>query len=78
MLVAGGLGERLGYSGIKIALPTDLARTACFLKVPTLHPVLKEGNPEDLEPTSRVVHLKEPAAYSVPPAAPHLPMLRYM
>ncbi|CAL5221642.1 g3868 [Coccomyxa viridis] len=33
VLVAGGLGERLGYSGIKIALPTDLARTACFLKV---------------------------------------------
>ena len=33
MLVAGGLGERLGYSGIKIALPTDLARGACFLQV---------------------------------------------
>ena len=33
MLVAGGLGERLGYSGIKIALPTDLARNACFLQV---------------------------------------------
>ncbi len=33
VLVAGGLGERLGYSGIKIALPTDLARGACFLQV---------------------------------------------
>ena len=33
MLVAGGLGERLGYSGIKIALPTDLARNVCFLQV---------------------------------------------
>lgn len=32
MLVAGGLGERLGYSGIKAALPTDLAREACFLQ----------------------------------------------
>ena len=33
VLVAGGLGERLGYSGIKIALPTDLASGACFLQV---------------------------------------------
>ena len=33
VLVAGGLGERLGYSGIKLALPTDLARGACFLQV---------------------------------------------
>jgi UDP-N-acetylglucosamine pyrophosphorylase len=34
VLVAGGLGERLGYSGIKLALPADLARGACFLQVP--------------------------------------------
>ena len=33
VLVAGGLGERLKYSGNKIALPTDLARGACFLQV---------------------------------------------
>ena len=33
MLVAGGLGERLGYSGIKLALPSDTARGACFLQV---------------------------------------------
>ena len=33
MLVAGGLGERLGYSGIKLALPSDSARGACFLQV---------------------------------------------
>ena len=33
MLVAGGLGERLGYSGIKLALPVDSARGACFLQV---------------------------------------------
>ena len=32
VLVAGGLGERLGYSGIKLALPADLARGACFLQ----------------------------------------------
>lgn len=34
VLVAGGLGERLGYSGIKLALPSDSARGACFLQVP--------------------------------------------
>ena len=39
VLVAGGLGERLGYSGIKVALPTDLARNACFLQV-GFHPAL--------------------------------------
>jgi len=33
VLVAGGLGERLGYSGIKLSLPADLARGACFLQV---------------------------------------------
>lgn len=33
VLVAGGLGERLGYSGIKVALPAETARGACFLQV---------------------------------------------
>ena len=33
VLVAGGLGERLGFSGIKLALPADSARGACFLQV---------------------------------------------
>ena len=32
VLVAGGLGERLGYSGIKLALPADTARGACYLQ----------------------------------------------
>jgi UDP-sugar pyrophosphorylase len=31
VLVAGGLGERLGYSGIKVALPVDLASGQTFL-----------------------------------------------
>ncbi|CAD7694961.1 unnamed protein product [Ostreobium quekettii] len=33
VLVAGGLGERLGYSGIKIALPADTARGVSFLQL---------------------------------------------
>ncbi len=33
VLVAGGLGERLGYSGIKLALPVDSASNKCFLQV---------------------------------------------
>ena len=32
VLVAGGLGERLGYSGIKLALPSDSSRGGCFLE----------------------------------------------
>ncbi len=33
VLVAGGLGERLGYSGIKLALPVECASNKCFLQV---------------------------------------------
>lgn len=33
VLVAGGLGERLGYSGIKLALPSDSIRDVCFLQL---------------------------------------------
>jgi UDP-sugar pyrophosphorylase len=31
VLVAGGLGERLGFSGIKLALPVDLASEDTYL-----------------------------------------------
>ena len=31
MMVAGGLGERLGYKGIKIALPTETVSGKCYL-----------------------------------------------
>lgn len=33
VLVAGGLGERLGYSSIKIGLPVELVTETCFLKL---------------------------------------------
>nr|GEX38127.1 UDP-sugar pyrophosphorylase [Tanacetum cinerariifolium] len=32
VLVAGGLGERLGYNGIKVALPTETTTGSCFLQ----------------------------------------------
>lgn len=32
VLVAGGLGERLGYNGIKVALPIETTTGACFLQ----------------------------------------------
>lgn len=32
VLVAGGLGERLGYSGIKISLPMDITTEMCFIE----------------------------------------------
>jgi UDP-sugar pyrophosphorylase len=31
VLVAGGLGERLGFSGIKLQLPTELATETCYM-----------------------------------------------
>lgn len=33
VLVAGGLGERLGYSGIKLALPSETTTGTCFLQL---------------------------------------------
>lgn len=33
VLVAGGLGERLGYSGIKVSLPTECATGTCYLQL---------------------------------------------
>jgi len=32
VLVAGGLGERLGYSQVKVGLPTELATEMCYLQ----------------------------------------------
>ncbi|KAL8110331.1 hypothetical protein AgCh_026161 [Apium graveolens] len=32
VLVAGGLGERLGYNGIKVALPSESTTDTCFLQ----------------------------------------------
>eukprot|EP01017_Pseudomicrothorax_dubius_P045185 TRINITY_DN7778_c0_g1_i3.p1 TRINITY_DN7778_c0_g1~~TRINITY_DN7778_c0_g1_i3.p1 ORF type:complete len:422 (+),score=149.67 TRINITY_DN7778_c0_g1_i3:49-1266(+) len=32
VLVAGGLGERLGYNGIKIGIPIELATKTCYLQ----------------------------------------------
>ena len=33
MLVAGGLGERLGFSGIKVALPYQISTGDCYLQL---------------------------------------------
>uniref|UniRef100_A0A7C9AI26 UTP-monosaccharide-1-phosphate uridylyltransferase n=1 Tax=Opuntia streptacantha TaxID=393608 RepID=A0A7C9AI26_OPUST len=33
VLVAGGLGERLGYNGIKVALPSETCTGTCFLQL---------------------------------------------
>ncbi|KAG0569063.1 hypothetical protein KC19_6G063000 [Ceratodon purpureus] len=37
VLVAGGLGERLGYSGIKIALPSQITTETCYLDLYIQH-----------------------------------------
>lgn len=33
MLVAGGLGERLGYGGIKVSLPVNITTDMCYLQL---------------------------------------------
>ena len=37
VLVAGGLGERLGYSGIKLAMPADSLSGVCYLELYAQH-----------------------------------------
>ena len=56
VLVAGGLGERLGFSGIKVALPCETARYTSFLQL-YIESILaiqskaqKQGNPDTLLP----------------------------
>ena len=47
VLVAGGLGERLGYSGIELELPTELVTGASFLQRYIEH-ILALGNASEL------------------------------
>ena len=37
VLVAGGLGERLGYSGVKLALPSEMLSGICYLELYVRH-----------------------------------------
>lgn len=62
VLVAGGLGERLGYSHIKVRLPSESARGACFLQLYCEHIRAFAECPLPGAPTSR----ERPA---VPPLA---------
>lgn len=53
VLVAGGLGERLGYHGIKVALPAETATGRCYLGVYIdfiLEVQRLSGSPNDLVP----------------------------
>ncbi|CAN7062945.1 hypothetical protein Bca4012_096044 [Brassica carinata] len=57
VLVAGGLGERLGYNGIKVALPRETTTGTCFLQhyiesilalQEASHKVASDGNQTDI------------------------------
>ncbi|CAM6129903.1 unnamed protein product [Calypogeia fissa] len=57
VLVAGGLGERLGYSGIKIALPAESTTETCFLQLYVKSILaLQEASGRGL-PTKNTTHL---------------------
>eukprot|EP01047_Picozoa_sp_COSAG01_P009525 COSAG01_NODE_392_length_17668_cov_5.382264_10_plen_752_part_00 len=43
VLVAGGLGERLGYGGIKVALPTEITTGKCYLQLYIEHILALQG-----------------------------------
>jgi UDP-sugar pyrophosphorylase len=43
VLVAGGLGERLGYSGMKLAMPADSLSGVCYLELYAQHILALQG-----------------------------------
>lgn len=47
VLVAGGLGERLGYSGIKVALPLEITTNTCYLSAYCQHILALQQNARD-------------------------------
>lgn len=54
VLVAGGLGERLGYSGIKVALPVDLSSNMCFLQLYIESILALQRKAREKNPTRRI------------------------
>ena len=69
VLVAGGLGERLGYSGIKLALPSDSSRGGCFLEE-YIHSILalqRTGGGEKANSGSKEENLPLPLAIMTSP-----------
>ena len=47
VLVAGGLGERLGFSGIKLALPSETLSGTCYLELYIRHILALQALPRD-------------------------------
>ncbi len=54
VLVAGGLGERLGYSGIKVALPAESASGICFLQLYIEYILALQAKAQDRFPGRRL------------------------
>ena len=57
MLVAGGLGERLGYSGIKVALPTEITTATTYLGLYCAEILALQNASNKLAGTSNIVPL---------------------
>lgn len=57
VLVAGGLGERLGYSGIKVALPTEITTGTTYLGLYCKEILALQASSNALAGTSNVVPL---------------------
>jgi UDP-sugar pyrophosphorylase len=57
VLVAGGLGERLGYSGIKVALPTETTTGTTYLGLYCKEILALQASSNALAGTSNVVPL---------------------
>ena len=56
VLVAGGLGERLGYGGIKVALPTEITTMRLYLQhyIESILALQARGNPGDAKKATKL------------------------
>ena len=55
ILVAGGLGERLGFSGIKLALPSETLTSTCYLELYVKHILALEELSHSMGTRARVL-----------------------
>ena len=68
VLVAGGLGERLGFSGIKLALPSELLSGTCYLELYIRHVLALQALPPEAP--------DDDVDAAVPPSQPPMPTRR--
>ena len=74
VLVAGGLGERLGFSGIKVALPHETTTGTCFLELYARHILAIEAAAAKAGPATEALRAGSPRPAAGGGARPAVPL----